>query len=137
MFHVTVNVNGTLEDEASGTHHLIWRSQMCHRSFLQRKFEYLQPIRWQPGAHLFQLSQKVPHRLENQAFRFPDKPIYCTQFHPELDRAALLERIRAYPWYAEKITGDPIDEFARKCHETTETDKLLGRFVHQLRVMAK
>ena len=26
-------------------------------------------------------------RSENQAFHFPGVPIYCTQFHPELDRA--------------------------------------------------
>ena len=86
-----------------------------------------------PEAILLASSDKV----ENQAFKIADRPIYCTQFHPELNRAALLERVRAYPWYVERITGDTIEEFAEKCRETTETDQLLGRFVQQLRVMAR
>lgn len=85
-----------------------------------------------PGAILLASSEKV----ENQAFRFPDRPIYCTQFHPELDRDALLQRVRAYPQYVETITGVPIEEFERTCQETKVTDELLGRFVKQLRMMA-
>ena len=85
-----------------------------------------------PGAILLASSEKV----ENQAFRIPDRPIYCTQFHPELDREGLLERVRAYPQYVEKITGVTMEEFERSCQETTETDLLLGRFVKQLRTMA-
>ena len=54
-----------------------------------------------------------------------------------MNRAALLERVRAYPWYVERITGDTIDEFAENCRETDETNRLLGRFVQQLRVMAR
>ena len=38
-----------------------------------------------------------------QAFCFPGKPIYCTQFHPELDRAAMLDRVVAYPEYVDRI----------------------------------
>ena len=48
------------------------------------------------------------------------------------DRDALLQRVRAYPWYAETITGDPIEVFAQKCQETKATDQLLSRFVQQL-----
>ncbi len=69
-------------------------------------------------------------RVANQAFCFQGMPIYCTQFHPELDRAALLERVTAYPEYAQRILGVGIDEFARQyCAETPETDSLLGRFI--------
>ena len=68
-------------------------------------------------------------RVQNQAFRFADKPIYCTQFHPELDRAALLERARAYPEYIERIAAVPIDDFIQTCRETPEANRLLRRFV--------
>jgi GMP synthase (glutamine-hydrolysing) len=89
-------------------------------------------VRLPEGAVLLASSEKV----ENQAFRFPDKPIYCTQFHPELNRDAFVQRVRAYPQYVETITGEPIEEFARRCRETKATSQLLGRFVQQLRTMA-
>lgn len=67
--------------------------------------------------------------VENQAFRFEDKPIWCTQFHPELDRAALLQRVRTYPEYVERIAGMPFEQFAEVCHDTPETEALLLCFV--------
>jgi len=70
--------------------------------------------------------------VENQAFRIADKPIYCTQFHPELERAGLLERVSAYPQYVEKIAGVSIEEFAESCQETPEANGLLKRFVEQV-----
>lgn len=89
-------------------------------------------VRLPPAAVLLGSSEKV----ENQAFRFPDRPIYCTQFHPELDREALLQRVRAYPQYVETITGIPFEEFAQTCQETKAANLLLSRFVKQLRSMA-
>ena len=89
-------------------------------------------VRLPPGAVLLASSEKV----ENQAFSFADKPIYCTQFHPELNRDALLQRVRAYPQYVKTITGEPIEKFARGCQETPATDVLLRRFVQQLRTIA-
>lgn len=71
-------------------------------------------------------------KVENEAFTFPGKPIYATQFHPELQRIDLLKRVSAYPSYVEHITGLPIDEFIESCDETPETPKLLSRFVQQL-----
>ena len=68
-------------------------------------------------------------KVENQAYCFPGKPIYGTQFHPELNRTALIERIRAYPQYAREISGLPIDDFVLSLQETTATDQLLGRFM--------
>ena len=41
-----------------------------------------------PDAELLASSPRMPE----QAFRFIGRPIYCTQFHPELDRQAMLER---------------------------------------------
>jgi GMP synthase (glutamine-hydrolysing) len=72
-------------------------------------------------------------RVENQAFRFPDKPIYCTQFHPELDRAALIQRVEAYPWYVEQVARTSLDDFsAHHCHETPQARTLLRRFVETI-----
>jgi GMP synthase (glutamine-hydrolysing) len=68
-------------------------------------------------------------RVPEQAYRFIDKPIYCTQFHPELDRSSLLERVRAYPEYIEHIVGVSYEEFCNQCHETPEANVLLQRFV--------
>jgi GMP synthase (glutamine-hydrolysing) len=77
------------------------------------------------GSVLLASSSRVPE----QAYHFPDKPIYCTQFHPELDRASLLERVRAYPEYIEQIVGISYEDFAARCQETPEASSLLRRFV--------
>ncbi len=68
-------------------------------------------------------------RVENQAFTLPGEPIYCTQFHPELDRKALLERLANYPQYVERIAGMTYDEFIEHCGEATDSNALLRRFV--------
>jgi GMP synthase (glutamine-hydrolysing) len=68
-------------------------------------------------------------RVREQAICFADKPIYCTQFHPELDRATLVERAKAYPEYIRRIAGVPIDEFVNLCRDTPEANTLLRRFV--------
>lgn len=71
-------------------------------------------------------------RVTNQAFRIKDKPIYCTQFHPELDRTALLERVAAYPEYVAKIAQQTLDEFAADCVAHLHTATLLRRFVQHV-----
>jgi GMP synthase (glutamine-hydrolysing) len=68
-------------------------------------------------------------RVKEQAFHFTGRPIYCTQFHPELDRAAMLERVIAYPEYTARIARISFDEFVGGVHETPEANSLLGRFV--------
>ncbi|MGM0486898.1 MAG: type 1 glutamine amidotransferase [Planctomycetota bacterium] len=75
------------------------------------------------GAELLASSDRVA----NQAFRIPGKPIYCTQFHPELTREALLERIRVYPEYVEKIAGIPYARFAAGCAPAPESETLIRR----------
>ena len=67
-------------------------------------------------------------RVENQAFKFPGTLIYCTQFHPELDRDALIQRLMAYPQYVERIAGMKVEEFTTHCFDTPETRRLLRRF---------
>jgi len=68
-------------------------------------------------------------RVTNQAFTFPGKPIYCTQFHPELNREGLLQRLRAYPRYVQRIAGISADEFEAQCRECDGTERILRRFV--------
>jgi GMP synthase (glutamine-hydrolysing) len=67
--------------------------------------------------------------VREQAFCFVGKPIYCTQFHPELDCAAMLERVLAYPEYVERIARISYDEFVLRVRETPESNSLLQRFV--------
>jgi GMP synthase (glutamine-hydrolysing) len=68
-------------------------------------------------------------RVREQAFRFVGKPIYCTQFHPELNRAAMVERVLAYPEYVARSARVPFEEFVESCRETPEANTLLRRFV--------
>ncbi|EAQ79863.1 type 1 glutamine amidotransferase [Blastopirellula marina] len=77
-----------------------------------------------PGVQLLASSDLVPQ----QAFRVTGKPIYCTQFHPELTVETLLERVRAYPEYCEKIAGVPYEEFEATCVAAPESEGLLRAF---------
>lgn len=81
-----------------------------------------------PGATLLASTDKVT----NQTYRFDDAPIYCTQFHPELNRSDLLRRLEAYPEYIEHVTGKSVEEFAASLHDTPETEALLQRFVRHV-----
>ncbi len=67
-------------------------------------------------------------RVENQAYRFDGRPVYCTQFHPELDRDGMLRRFRTYPKYAQEVVGLPVEEIAARIVETPEAAGLLHRF---------
>jgi GMP synthase (glutamine-hydrolysing) len=78
-----------------------------------------------PDAVLLASTELVP----NQAFQFAGKPIYCTQFHPELDCAAMFERVVAYPEYVERISGMTLEYFKSSCRATPEANLLLRRFV--------
>jgi GMP synthase (glutamine-hydrolysing) len=68
-------------------------------------------------------------RVPEQAFHFAGRPIYCTQFHPELDRTAMLERVVAYPEYIARIARIPFDDFVKNLRESPEVNFLLRRFV--------
>ena len=85
-------------------------------------------LRLPTGAVLLASSPRVTH----QAFTFPGKPIYCTQFHPELQKCDLLERLEAYPEYIEKIAGVTPEQFNAGCVETPEANHLIARFVQQV-----
>ena len=78
-----------------------------------------------PRSTLLASSARVTH----QAYRFEDAPIYCTQFHPELDIAGIKARLSAYPRYLAEVTGETYEEVVAKLEETPETTRLLTRFV--------
>ena len=77
------------------------------------------------GATLLASSASV----ENEAFRFVGRPIYCTQFHPELDRDGIVTRIAQYPAYLPLTGHDTLEEFSAATPETPETEAILRRFV--------
>jgi GMP synthase (glutamine-hydrolysing) len=66
--------------------------------------------------------------VDNQALKFHGKPIYGTQFHPELNRATFLDRVYRYPKYVEQITGLEPDQFAEQCLEIPNNHDILQRF---------
>ena len=95
------------------------------RTFLAQAGHEDHVVELPPDAVLLASSHRVPE----QAFRFEGRPIYCTQFHPELDVAAMLERLVAYPEYVARIARVSYDEFIKSLRETPEANSLLRRFV--------
>jgi len=76
------------------------------------------------GATLLASSATV----ENEAFCFEDRPIYCTQFHPELDRDGIVTRIAQYPAYLALTEHDTMEDFSNATPETPGTEAILRRF---------
>jgi GMP synthase (glutamine-hydrolysing) len=77
------------------------------------------------GATLLASSTTV----EIEAFCFAEQNIYCTQFHPELDRDGIITRIAQYPSYLALTGHDTLEEFSAATPETPETQAILRRFV--------
>lgn len=80
------------------------------------------------GARLLASSDLV----ENQAFVFLDKPIYATQFHPELNRADLVARLTKYTEYLPLTGHKSIKEFEDNTPETPESESILPRFLKEV-----
>lgn len=76
------------------------------------------------GAELLASSATVAH----QAFKLIDAPIYCTQFHPELELATFMQRVQAYPQYVERIAGTTFELFAERCQDTPQARGLMRNF---------
>ncbi|MGE3316707.1 MAG: type 1 glutamine amidotransferase [Planctomycetaceae bacterium] len=108
-----------LADPVFGTLGPKFRGQMGHEDHV---------VELPRGATRLAYSEKVA----NQAYRFDDRPIYCTQFHPELNCADLQGRIETYPEYIERIAGLPVAAFRDMIEETPETEALLKRFVQMV-----
>ncbi|PQO39163.1 aminotransferase [Blastopirellula marina] len=77
-----------------------------------------------PGTTLLASTETVAQ----QAFRFDGRPIYCTQFHPELTLPTLLSRVEAYPEYCERIAQVPYYEFRSQCQAAPQCETLLKLF---------
>jgi len=68
-------------------------------------------------------------KVKNEAFTFKNKPIYCTQFHPELNKNDLEKRMKTYPEYVKKILGISESEFIKtRCRNSKDTNELMLRF---------
>lgn len=77
-----------------------------------------------PRTTLLASSSKVA----NQAYRFDDAPVYCTQFHPELDTEGLHTRLGAYPRYVEEVAGISFAELVARTEDTVAVNALVRRF---------
>ena len=70
-------------------------------------------------------------RVVHQAYRFDDAPIYCTQFHPELDADGIRSRAENYPRYLEDVLGITLDQLVADLEETPDVEQLILRFARQ------
>jgi GMP synthase (glutamine-hydrolysing) len=71
-------------------------------------------------------SQASPH----QALRIPQKPIWASQFHPELDRTSNHERYRHYlDSYATHLSAEERATALERFKDSPEASGLLRRFV--------
>lgn len=78
------------------------------------------------GCENFASSRLCRH----QAFRVPKKPIWATQFHPELDGHTNKGRyLRYLEGYAEHLTEKEREEALENYRDSPETEELLKRFV--------
>ena len=75
------------------------------------------------GCTLLAQTSKCIH-----AFRVTDKPIWAFQFHPEVDRQTLVERLTRYK---KRYTANAaaLQEILDNASETPESNSLLRRFI--------
>ena len=71
-------------------------------------------------------------KVANHAFRFAGKPIYCTQFHPELQVSDMMARLRMYPWYVKNIAGVKVEDFRTLLDHTHAANRLIRQFVRHV-----
>lgn len=103
-------------------------------------FGYLGSNFWAHVGHHDTVIQLPEHAIRlactslvpNHAFKMPDAPLYCTQFHSELTKDLLIQRLSTYPEYTEEIVGIPLDEFVLKLRETPEANNLIRRFAQHI-----
>lgn len=72
-----------------------------------------------------------------QCYRLKDRMVYATQFHPELTRETLLDRVREYPEYIQEITGQTWAEFEVNCSETPQASSLIRCFIDACEEVAR
>lgn len=73
-------------------------------------------------------------RCAHQALRLPGKPIWATQFHPELDRETNYGRFQRYlDGYAAELSPEEIDRAHLRFRDSPDTARLLPRFLELVR----
>lgn len=77
-----------------------------------------------PGATLLAWSDRTPV----QAFRLDGRPVYATQFHPELNREENLERLQNYR-KKYRLDDEAYERMAAAFLESPDTEPLLDRFL--------
>lgn len=66
-----------------------------------------------------------------QAIRIPGKPVWATQFHPELTREENLKRFHRYlDGYASMMNQKEVEETLARFTDSPETEDLIPRFLH-------
>jgi len=68
-------------------------------------------------------------RASHQAYKIKDKPIYCTQFHPELNVVDMEGRIKFYPEYIARIRKHYPEAISDGLKDTPQAEALLLKFV--------
>lgn len=81
-----------------------------------------------PGAVRLAFSQLTA----NQAYLLPGKPIYATQFHPELTEEGLRQRLETYPDYVDSPDGNGAQRVLDGLRPSTESNQLLRRFIEHV-----
>jgi GMP synthase (glutamine-hydrolysing) len=78
------------------------------------------------SCELLAYTQACPH-----AFRIRHKPFWATQFHPEVDKPTLVERLTIY---SERYTQgqDHLREVLASAQDTPESNELLHKFVQRI-----
>ncbi len=78
------------------------------------------------GCRLLAYTEECVH-----SFKVEDSPFWAFQFHPEVDRARLVERLTIY---REKYTEDPehLDKVLSSAKETPESNALVASFVNNV-----
>ncbi|MDX1645274.1 MAG: type 1 glutamine amidotransferase [Thermoanaerobaculia bacterium] len=73
-------------------------------------------------------------RCAHQALRVPGKPIWATQFHPELDRKTNYGRFQRYlDGYAAELSPEELDRAHLRFRDSPDTALLLPRFLELVR----
>lgn len=81
------------------------------------------------NAVLLASTKKCPYHL----VKFKDKPFYCTQFHPEVDRQVLVARITRYQRKYIDDTPEALqDVIDNATHNTPWSNQLLYDFVDRI-----
>jgi GMP synthase (glutamine-hydrolysing) len=104
-------------DELFGFLPPVFKAQLGHKDQATRLPETV--------THLA-FSERAPY----QAIRFPGKPAWATQFHPEVTREENLGRFKRYlPLYASEKDQDELRESLARFQPAPDTEKLIPRFM--------